>query len=279
MFQDFVEYVREWSRMLRVPVQFFFFKIKPSTAIWREMLVTVQKRYWQTDKMAFGKHACQVIELLLKFGADPSGQHNGRQHLLEAMLQNRMWAFQLLLRSGASARGVQLSKYVQSLEEKLGMLNRADLLNHLPCFTWWGQDLPVEQLLKIRYSDLEAKLRGSGGAAALRLQTQIQVLEALQILVPLLVEDERLDVLASCVCLLRHLECHPEATHLSTKQPASLIQFKDFGPVQELEDADRVQSLALSDKWLASGSSDNRFASTTWMISVLSRSLQRLLGM
>ena len=173
------------------------------------------------------------------------------------MLQNRMWAFQLLLRSGASARGVQLSKYLQSSEKKLGMLNRTHLLNHLPCFTWWGQDLPVEQLLKIRCSDLEAQLPGSGGAAALRMQ--IQVLEALQILVPLLVEDERLDVLASCVCLLRHLQCHPEATNLSAKQPASLIHFKDFRPVQELGDAtDTVLSVAFSDKWLASGSRDNK---------------------
>ena len=106
--------------------------------------------------MALGKHAWQVIELLLKFRADPSGQHNGRHHALEAILQNRMWAFQLLLHSGASARGVRLSNHLQSAEKKLGMLNRTDLLNRLPCFTWWGQDLPVEQLLKIRYSDLEA---------------------------------------------------------------------------------------------------------------------------
>ena len=40
---------------------------------------------------------------------------------------------------------------------------------------------------------------------------------------------------------------------------ASLIQFQDFGAVQELEEAaDPVQSLALSDKWLASGSDDNK---------------------
>ena len=209
--------------------------------------------------MALGQHAWQVIELLLKFGADTSGQHDGRQHLLEAILQNRMWVAQLLLRSGASARGVRLSKYLQSAEKKLGMLNRTHLLNHLPCFTWWGQDLPVEQLLKIRHSDLEAQLPGSGGAAALRLRTQIQVLEALQILVPLLLEDERLDVLASCSCLLRHLQCHPEATHLSAKQPASLIQFKDFRAGLELEEAtDSVLSMAFSDKWLASGSEDKK---------------------
>ena len=225
---------------------------------WR-CLCSLERDAIDCSKTLLGQYEWQVIELLLKFGADPSGQSNGRQHLLEAILQNRMWVAQLLLRFGASARGVRLSKYLQSAEKKLGMLNRTDLLNHLPCFTWWGQDLPVEQLLKIRCSDLEAQLPGTGGAAALRLRTQIQVLEALQILVPLLVEDERLDVLASCVCLLRNVQCHPEATHLSAKQPASLIHFKDFRPVQELGDAtDTVFSLAFSDKWLASGSEDKK---------------------
>ena len=218
--------------------------------------MTVHKRYWVNMQIRWHwvNMRGQVIELLLKFGADPSGQHNGRQHLLEAILQNRMWVAQLLLRSGASARGVRLSKHL-----KLGMLNCTDLLNHLPCFTWWGQDLPVEQLLKIRHSDLEAQLLGSGGVAAVRLQTQIQVLEALQMLVPLLFEDERLEVLASCACLLRNLQCHPEATYLSAKQPASLIQFQDFGAVQELEEATNcVTSVAFSDKWLASGSKDSK---------------------
>ena len=235
-----------------------FMKIKSSIAIWREMLVTVHKRYWvNMQTMAFRKHACQVIELLLKFGADPSAQHNGRQHLLEAILQNRSGAAQLLLRFGSSACGVRLSKHLQSSEKKLGVLSRTDLLNHLPCFTWWGQDLPVVQLLKIRCSDLEAQLPGSGGAAAPRMQ--IQVLEALQTLVPLLVEDERLEVLASCLCLLRHLQCHPEATYLSAKQPASLIHFTEFRAVQELGEAtSSVTSVAFSDQWLASGSWDNK---------------------
>ena len=201
-----------------------------------------------------GAAARQVIELLLKFRADPSAQHNDRQHLLEAVLQNRTSAIQLLLHFGASACGVQLSKYLRSFEK----LSCTDLLNQLPSFTWWGQDLPVEQLLKIRCSDLKAQLfessEGRGAVAKLR----IQVLEALTIFIPLLAENETLEALGSCVWLLQHLQCNPEANHLAAKHPESLITFKDFHMMTEIKGAEPVSSVALSKKFLGSGSADNK---------------------
>ncbi len=195
-----------------------------------------------------------MIELLLKFRADPSAQNNDRQHLLEAVLQNRTSAVELLLRFGASACGVQLSKHLKSLEK----LSRADLLNQLPSFTWWGQDLPVEQLLKIRYSDLKTQLsESSEDRGALGKRLRIQVLEALMMLIPLLTENETLEVLAGCVLFLQHLQCHPEASHLAAKQPASLLAFKDFHMTTEFTEA-RVRSVAFCEKFLATASADNK---------------------
>ena len=195
-----------------------------------------------------------MIELLLKFRADPSAQNNDRQHLLEAVLQNRTSAVELLLRFGARACGVQLSKHLKSLEK----LSRADLLNQLPSFTWWGQDLPVEQLLKIRYSDLKTQLsESSEDRGALGKRLQIQVLEALMMLIPLLTENETLEVLAGCVLFLQHLQCHPEASHLAAKQPASLLAFKDFHMTTEFTEA-RVRSVAFCEKFLATASADNK---------------------
>ena len=201
--------------------------------------------------------ACQVIELLLKFGADPSAQNNDRQHLLEAVLQNRTSAIQLLLHFGASACGVRLSKYLRSFEK----LSCTNLLNQLPSFTWWDQDLPLEQLLKIRCSDLKAQLsESSEGGGAVAKQLQIQVLEALTIFIPLLAENETLEVLGSCVWLLQHLQCNLEANHLAAMQRASLIALKDCHMMSEIKGATHsfVLSVALSEKFLASGNEDSK---------------------
>ena len=233
--------------------------IEEVSSFWKKMLVNQaypNMLLLVNSGFLFASLGLQVIELLLKFRADPSAQNNDRQHLLEAVLQNRTSAIQLLLRFGASACGVQLSKYLKSFEK----LSCTDLLNQLPSFTWWGQDLPVEQLLKIRCSDLKAQLLESSEGGAVAKQLRIQVLEALTIFIPLLAENETLEVLGSCVWLLQHLQCNLEANHLATKQPASLIALKDCHMMSEMKGAStaEVYCIALSEKFLASGSDDSK---------------------
>lgn len=198
--------------------------------------------------------------MLLKFGADPNAEPiNGRSPFAEAVVQGRSYAFQLLVRSGACAQGVQLCKYASNAVEA----SVTKFLDHLPSFTWWDQDLPVEKLLKTRCRELKAELEGEAeeGIQVEEKRRKVGLLENLQIAAPLLAEDEELEVLASYDFFLRQLGCAPESSQLVHKQPAIAGHFLSFPIVKELGlggDDGKACSMALSAKYLATGSTDSK---------------------
>ena len=202
----------------------------------------------------------EVLELLLKFRANPNTEPiNERSLLSEALLQNRSLAAELLLRFGARALGVQLSRYVD-LEKPEAKLSIRYFLKYLPAFAWWGHVLPVDGLLMARCSELKAEVENLEGSEVEEKQRWIQCMEALQIAVPLLVEDEKPEVLASSVLLLRQLGCYPEISQLVRKQPEVLSHFQGFQVDKELDvpDGELFGCAAFSSKYLAVGIEDVR---------------------